>query len=152
VAIFIGILLATIAFASVPLIFEGARRRRIKKRGEIGFDVWLDALKPCGEDQLRIVMNVLRVLSEAIGVPPTHLRPTDRFDRELAMAPPWIGIPNPAIEEFIQGVRAILCEEGVSKPFMFKTRGKTLADLLEHVIGALPGKRGHVADWQEDKQ
>jgi len=137
------ILVAAVGFpvlVMAALVFLGIRRRaRLSRRDPIDFEDWAGRLSIGSVRSLFVCGRVVKALAEQLGIEVAQLRPEDSFDSDFAMAPPWVGMPNPLVEEFLDEVARILREEGARNWPRFRPRGRTLGDLLLSVDQVLGG-------------
>jgi len=120
------------------LVLMGIRRKlRFKRRSEVPLCDWVGSIGIRSRRGVVVSEKVLKALGEEMGVAPTHFRPEDSFDHHFALVPPWVGISNHVVEDFLNDVARILWEEGVRNWYRFKYRKKCLRDLLLEIDAAL---------------
>jgi hypothetical protein len=141
--IFLGVVIFGPPFIVVAILVLLVLRRkaRLSRRDRIPFQEWAGRLGIRSGRPFSVCEKVLKALGKELGVDPGQLRPNDFFDADLALAPPWVGIPNPHVKDFLNEVAQILWEEGVPNWTRYNPRGKTLGDLLVHVDAALTERR-----------
>ena len=133
-AVVFGAPLATVAI----LVLLGIRRRsRFSRRPRMPFQAWSADLGVHSVAGIAVCEEVLGALAQALRVHSEQLRPDDSFDAQLALAPAWVGLPNPLVKDFLDEVARILYRRGVRTWSRFCTRNKTLGDLLLSVEAAL---------------
>jgi hypothetical protein len=110
---------------------------RFRKRPEVPLCDWLGSIGFRSTRGVTVCEKVLKALGDQFGISPLRFRPEDSFDRELAWAPPWVGLSNPALKDFLGDVSRILWEEDVRNWHHFKYRKKCLRDLLLEIDAVL---------------
>ena len=84
------ILFAAVVIGAIPLLRlvacheREAKQRRISDRPDMGFDEFYNAFYSNSGLSAAVVCRLLNEVAEATGLPSHKLRPSDRFDRELA--------------------------------------------------------------------
>jgi hypothetical protein len=131
--IFLGAVAIILAFYGTLFTFHLRRRRRLGARPVLSLAEWSARYGAAGP----VTEEVLRALARQVWIQPTQLAPTDRFDVELAFAPLWTGLPNRAVEDFLDNLAEIVWGRGVRGWPRFATAGKTLGDLLSEVNRAV---------------
>ena len=124
------------AFIMVALLVI-RQKFRFRKRPEVPLGDWIGSIGIRSTRGVAICEKVLKALGEQFGISPSRFRPEDSFDREFALAPPWVGLSNPTIRDFLSDVSRILWGEGVRNWHRFKYRKKCLRDLLLEIDAVL---------------
>lgn len=66
-------------------VAERRRRNALSLRERISLESWIDLYSSNDRAYRHEIQQVLTILATEIGIEPTQLRPTDRFDRELCL-------------------------------------------------------------------
>lgn len=133
-----AVLLGGPLIAVVGHVLLGHRRKvRLSRRPLIPFQGWSSSLGISSPRTLAVCEKVLEALAQELGVDPRQLRQEDSFDGDYALAPPWVGLPNRLVDDFLGDVADVLRQEGVRNWTRYKPRGKSLRDLLVHVNALL---------------
>lgn len=131
--LFLGISLVATAIFWTNM--ERKRHLRLSSRAEIDFAQWFHRYSseveflPLAQTEI-----ILSLVAESIGVKPTQLRPTDRFDSELALSEAG------AMDDSIDCLEELL-QDRFGEQMTVSSEWQTLGDLLRGVVPLIHQQR-----------
>lgn len=133
-----GIFLAVMVLAIPARISWMRRRNRLRTRAKRSFDDWYVEFYREEHPDKQLITEIHEVIGNEVGIDPTQIYPTDRFDVELR-CPEWWGLRGYELEGLEEWITYLLYKNDKSPPAGFPT-ARTVGELVRELESVLLDK------------